>query len=94
MIRDHFRVMVVDLATGRGTVEQVDGRDTVAGGSGLAAHLFLKYGKPDLPWKDPVQPFILAIGPLARLSPGWLPILYNRRHLGVLNITYLILYSM
>jgi nitrite reductase/ring-hydroxylating ferredoxin subunit/DMSO/TMAO reductase YedYZ heme-binding membrane subunit len=27
---------------------------------------------------------ILAIGPLARLAPGWLPILYNRRHLGVL----------
>lgn len=26
---------------------------------------------------------ILAIGPLARLNPGFLPILYNRRHLGV-----------
>ncbi len=26
---------------------------------------------------------ILAIGPLARLSPVWLPLLYNRRHLGV-----------
>lgn len=26
---------------------------------------------------------ILAIGPLARLSPAFLPILYNRRHLGV-----------
>jgi DMSO/TMAO reductase YedYZ heme-binding membrane subunit/nitrite reductase/ring-hydroxylating ferredoxin subunit len=25
----------------------------------------------------------LAIGPLARLSPGFLPLLYNRRHLGV-----------
>jgi len=26
---------------------------------------------------------ILAIGPLARLSPAFLPLLYNRRHLGV-----------
>jgi nitrite reductase/ring-hydroxylating ferredoxin subunit/DMSO/TMAO reductase YedYZ heme-binding membrane subunit len=26
---------------------------------------------------------ILCIGPLARLDPRWLPILYNRRHLGV-----------
>src|SRR5260221_6353251 len=26
---------------------------------------------------------ILAIGPLARLSPKFLPLLYNRRHLGV-----------
>lgn len=26
---------------------------------------------------------ILAIGPLARLDPRWLPLLYNRRHLGV-----------
>lgn len=28
---------------------------------------------------------ILAIGPLARLSPRFLPILFNRRHLGVLT---------
>ncbi|HAJ48355.1 MAG TPA: (2Fe-2S)-binding protein, partial [Alphaproteobacteria bacterium] len=27
---------------------------------------------------------VLAIGPLARLSPAFLPLLYNRRHLGVL----------
>jgi len=26
---------------------------------------------------------ILSIGPLARLNPKWLPLLYNRRHLGV-----------
>jgi nitrite reductase/ring-hydroxylating ferredoxin subunit/DMSO/TMAO reductase YedYZ heme-binding membrane subunit len=28
--------------------------------------------------------FILAIGPLARLDRRWLPVLYNRRHFGVL----------
>ena len=27
--------------------------------------------------------FILLIGPMARLNKGWLPFLYNRRHLGV-----------
>ncbi|MEO8636802.1 MAG: Rieske 2Fe-2S domain-containing protein [Gemmatimonadales bacterium] len=27
---------------------------------------------------------ILCLGPLARLDPSWLPLLYNRRHLGVL----------
>ena len=28
---------------------------------------------------------ILAIGPLARIDRRWLPLLYNRRHLGVLT---------
>ena len=27
--------------------------------------------------------FVLAIGPMARLDRRWLPVLYNRRHLGV-----------
>ncbi len=30
---------------------------------------------------------VLAIGPLARLDPHFLPLLYNRRHLGVLTCT-------
>ncbi|NNE40474.1 MAG: Rieske 2Fe-2S domain-containing protein [Marinicaulis sp.] len=30
---------------------------------------------------------LLAIGPLARLSPRFLPFLYNRRHLGVVTFT-------
>ncbi|MEM8663955.1 MAG: Rieske 2Fe-2S domain-containing protein [Pseudomonadota bacterium] len=29
--------------------------------------------------------FILAIGPLARLDKRWLPLLYNRRHFGVIT---------
>src|SRR5512142_3270083 len=69
MIRDHFRVLLVGVNTGRGSVEPVDGRDTMAGGSGLAAHLFLKYALPDRPWNDPEQPFILAIGPLSGYFP-------------------------
>ena len=37
---DHFNVLIFDLATGKGERIQVDGRDQVAGGSGLAALLF------------------------------------------------------
>ncbi len=69
MIRDHFRVLTVDLATGKGKIVTVEGRDTVAGGSGLAALLFDKYGNPGKPWDDPEQPLIFAIGPLTGFYP-------------------------
>ena len=69
MIRDHFKVLIVDLATGRGSIVNLDGRDTVAGGSGLAAMLFDKYGLADRPWDDPEQPLIFAIGPLNGYFP-------------------------
>jgi aldehyde:ferredoxin oxidoreductase len=69
MIRDHFRVLLVDLATGRGTIAKIAGRDTVAGGSGLAAMLFDQYGLPDRPWADPEQPLIFTIGPLTGYFP-------------------------
>jgi aldehyde:ferredoxin oxidoreductase len=69
MIRDNFRVLMVDLGTGRGNVVSLDGRDSVAGGSGLAALLFIKYGHADRPWNDPDQPLIFAIGPLTGYFP-------------------------
>ncbi|MGE4552006.1 MAG: aldehyde ferredoxin oxidoreductase C-terminal domain-containing protein [Desulfovibrionaceae bacterium] len=69
MMRDHFRVLVADLSSGRSRVELLDGRDQVAGGSGLAALLFGRYGHADRPWDDPDQPFILAVGPLTGLFP-------------------------
>ncbi len=69
MIRDNFRILLVNLATGRGNVVTLDGRDTVVGGSGLAALLFSKYGHPDKPWDDPDQPLIFAIGPLTGYFP-------------------------
>ena len=69
MIRDHFRVLVVDLVTGRGNVATLNGRDEEAGGSGLAATLFNKYGHADKPWDDPAQPLIFAIGPLTGYFP-------------------------
>jgi aldehyde:ferredoxin oxidoreductase len=69
MIRDHFRVLIVDLGSGRGSIESLEGRDTVAGGSGLAAMLFEQYGLADRPWDDPQQPLIFAIGPLTGYFP-------------------------
>jgi aldehyde:ferredoxin oxidoreductase len=69
MIRDHFRVLVVDLATGRGRVETVAGRDEAVGGSGLAATLFSRYAQASKPWHDPAQPLVFAIGPLTGYFP-------------------------
>jgi aldehyde:ferredoxin oxidoreductase len=69
MIRDNFRILVVDLTTGRGKVVLLDGRDSLVGGSGLAAHLFTQYGHAEKPWNDPDQPLIFTIGPLTGYFP-------------------------
>lgn len=69
MIRDYFRVLTISLTTGQGTIAEVDGRNEVAGGSGLAALLFNKYGHTDKQWDDPEQPLIFAIGPLTGYFP-------------------------
>ncbi|MEN6615765.1 MAG: aldehyde ferredoxin oxidoreductase N-terminal domain-containing protein [Syntrophorhabdus sp.] len=69
MIRDHFRVLVIDLNTKRSRVEVMGGRDTFVGGSGLAAELFRIHGIADRPWNDPGQPVIFAIGPLTGYFP-------------------------
>jgi aldehyde:ferredoxin oxidoreductase len=69
MIRDNFRILLVDLATGRGNVVTLEGRDTFVGGSGLAAMLFSTYGHAERPWDDPDQPLIFAIGPLTGYFP-------------------------
>jgi aldehyde:ferredoxin oxidoreductase len=66
---EHFNVLIFDLATGKGERIQVDGRDQVAGGSGLAALLFTRYGQPDAPWDSPGQPLIFTIGPLSGYFP-------------------------
>jgi aldehyde:ferredoxin oxidoreductase len=69
MIRDHFRVLKVDLSTGRGQIEEIDGRNACAGGSGLAAFLFGRMGLSDRMWEDPEQPLIFTIGPLTGYFP-------------------------
>jgi aldehyde:ferredoxin oxidoreductase len=69
MIRDYFRVLVVDLSVGKGKITTHEGRDEYIGGSGLAALLFNQYGHADRPWNDPDQPLIFAIGPLTGYFP-------------------------
>lgn len=69
MNKDLFRIMVVNLNTARGSVVSLEGRERVAGGSGLAAELFTHYGHADRPWDDPLQPLIFAIGPLTGYFP-------------------------
>jgi aldehyde:ferredoxin oxidoreductase len=69
MIRIEFRVFLVDVSTGKGRIELLDGRNTVAGGSGLAALLYSRYGHPELAWNDETQPLIFAIGPLTGYFP-------------------------
>ncbi len=69
MIRDHFRILVVNLSSGKGQIVHLDGRNTEVGGSGLAALLFQKYGLPEQSWDDPAQPVIFAIGPLTGYFP-------------------------
>jgi len=69
MTRSLFRVVVVDLSTRKTRAEELPGREQWLGGSGLAALLFEKYGDPGLPWTDPAQPLIFAIGPLTGYFP-------------------------
>jgi len=69
MMRDHFRVLRVDLHSGKGEILTLDGRDRYVGGSGLAAWLFSQFGRTDKSWEDPDQPLIFAIGPLTGLFP-------------------------
>ena len=66
---EYFNVLVVDLDSGKSRAQQIDGRNEVAGGSGLAALLFSQFGKADQDWDHPVQPFILATGPLTGYFP-------------------------
>jgi len=69
MNRPYFRVLEVDLSTGKSKLHRVDGRAEAVGGSGLAALLFERFGRVDLAWNEEQQPFILAIGPLTGAFP-------------------------
>jgi len=69
MIRDYFRVLTINLTTGQGNIVEVEGRNEAAGGSGLAALLFGRFGYVDKPWNEPEQPLIFTIGPLTGYFP-------------------------
>ena len=69
MIRDFFRVMMVNLTTGKTTIIERPGRSEYLGGTGLAARLFEEFGLMDEDWDHPEQPVIFAIGPLTGYYP-------------------------
>ena len=69
MIRNDFRVLLVDLSARKAHIVDLPGRETYLGGSGLAAMLFEKYGDMAAPWNDPKQPLIFTIGPLTGYFP-------------------------
>ncbi len=69
MSRDYFRVMEVNVGTGRCKLHRIEGRASVVGGSGLAALLFDHFGSVSDPWDHEEQPFILSIGPLTGAFP-------------------------
>lgn len=69
MIRDFFRVMVVNLTTGKTNIIERPGRSEYLGGTGLAGRLFEEFGHLDKDWDDPEQPVIFAIGPLTGYYP-------------------------
>jgi len=69
MITRTFRILEVNLSSGRSTIRSMPGVGTYIGGSGLAAKLHLDYAKPELAWDDPVQPLIFTIGPLTGYFP-------------------------
>jgi aldehyde:ferredoxin oxidoreductase len=69
MITENFRILEVNLSTGRSAIRNAPGVETVLGGSGLAAKLHLEYSRPGLDWDDPSQPLVFAIGPLTGFFP-------------------------
>ncbi len=69
MISPDFRILEVNLTTGRSTISTMPGVNTYIGGSGLAAKLHLDHAKPNLAWDDPAQPLIFTIGPLTGFFP-------------------------
>jgi len=69
MIRDFFRVMVVNLTTDKTNIIERPGRSEYLGGTGLAGRLFEEFGHMDRDWDDPEQPVIFAIGPLTGYYP-------------------------
>lgn len=69
MITPDFRILEVNLTSGKSVIRTMPGVETYAGGSGLAAKLHLDLARPDLPWDAPEQPVIFTIGPLTGFFP-------------------------
>ena len=69
MLGNAFRILHVNMDTGKGHSIAFGDRAEMLGGSGLAAALFKEFGDPEAPAYDPKQPLIFAIGPLTGAFP-------------------------
>ena len=69
MISPNFRILEVDLCSGKSKIRSLENAAQSVGGSGLAVRLFGEYAKPDQPWDAPEQPLIFCIGPLTGYFP-------------------------
>ncbi len=68
MIRDFFRVMMVNLTTGKTNILERPGRGVYFGVL-VWAQAVEEFGHVDRHWDDPEQPVIFAIGPLTGYFP-------------------------
>lgn len=64
-----FRVLIVDLATKKISIQKRDDRKKYMGGAGLASILLEEHMDPTLSPLDPAQPIVLAIGGLTTIYP-------------------------
>lgn len=63
------KILIIDLTLKKASIEQIDLKEGLIGGSGLAAYLYSKYGLIKEPALHPEQPLIFTIGPLTGLFP-------------------------
>ncbi|KUJ95408.1 MAG: aldehyde:ferredoxin oxidoreductase [Desulfonauticus sp.] len=63
------KILIIDLTSQKASIEQIDLKEGLLGGSGLAASLYLKYGLFEEPAFHPDQPLIFTIGPLTGAFP-------------------------
>lgn len=63
------KILIIDLTSQKASIEQIDLKEGLLGGSGLAAYLYLKYGLFEEPAFHPDQPLIFTIGPLTGAFP-------------------------
>ncbi|WP_456324596.1 aldehyde ferredoxin oxidoreductase N-terminal domain-containing protein [Desulfonauticus submarinus] len=64
-----IKVLFINLNTQKIKIEYISPRETLLGGSGLAAWLYEQYGLVNQPADHPKQPLIFSIGPLTGLYP-------------------------
>jgi aldehyde:ferredoxin oxidoreductase len=68
-VENTFRILLADLATGKGEYRRFGDKREILGGAGLAAALYNEFGLPREQALDPGQPLIFAIGPLTGCYP-------------------------